>query len=216
MGRAVAITTPAAGQVLTPRSAVARRSAREVRIRGQAFRSLFAAISSLLSPEQVTQVVARLEPEVQALWPGAVQATGWYSLAWYKQLQQAACAVSGQADFAHRLGREARRLDARGVYRFILRFASPEALIRNASSVLALYLEGPVVRTGPVVRGVSSCSIGFELDCADGFDAGLWDELLGSLEQIFELAGATGVAARALDHEPGWLRGEVVWLLPSA
>lgn len=215
MARVLATRRPEDG-LTTPRSAVARRSARVVRIRGQAFRSLFGAIGSLLTPEQVAEVMTRLEPEVRALLPGAVNGTQWYSLAWYKQVQRAACDVGGSADFARRLGREARRLDARGVYRFILRFVSPESLIRNSASVMALYLEGPTLRTGEVRRAPTSCSLEFEVTDADGFDDCLWEELLGSMEQLFRAAGSAGAAARVLEHDPGWLRGEISWPTGSA
>lgn len=157
--------------------------------------------------------MARLHEDIRWTLQRDLSGTGWYPIQFYAAIHDAVRAVTGGGlTLCRRLGREARKHDARGVYHFVLRFGSPEAAARHADKILALYTDGPMVQVGSVERGDGIASVCFEYTNASGYDENLWQDVLGSMEVIFEMTGASGV--HILCHEGGtkdWMRGEVRW-----
>jgi hypothetical protein len=201
---------PANGQTLAARAKTARSQALslsgEARVRGQAFRSLLQALGSL--SVDVEAVVARLPSELGPLVNGDVRGTGWYPIASYAALHQAALEVTGKSvAFSRALGEQATRLDARGVFQFVLRFVSPESLVRHADRVLGLYIDGPVIDV--VLLGPNRGRV--HISGAAGYSPSIWEDHYGSMEALVALSG--GRDARAVEIERGddWGVVELTW-----
>lgn len=185
-------------------------------MRGQTFRSLLGGVSSLCTAAQIAEVHARLPAELRTALDRDLASTAWYSLDWYRAIHRVVREVTGAGpELAKRLGREARQLDARGNYHFVLRYSSPEAIIRSVDKIAALYTEGVTFKFDPVEeeKGVRRAAFNYS---ANGFDENLWSEVLGSMELLMESTGATEVHAICVDGgKEDWLRGSVSWV-PAA
>jgi hypothetical protein len=65
-----------------------------LRVKGQAFRSVLAALAKLEGHETHDRVIDALPTELsRALQSGAIVAGGWYSIAWYAALYDAASQI---------------------------------------------------------------------------------------------------------------------------
>ncbi len=201
---------PATGQTLAARAKTARSQALslsgEARIRGQAFRSLLQGLGSL--SVDVEAVAARLPAELAVLVNGDVKGTGWYPIASYASLHQAALEESGlPLSFSRALGKQATQIDARGVFQFVLRFVSPESLVRHADRVLGLYVEGPAIDV--VLLGSNRGRV--HVSGAIGYTPSIWEDSYGTMEALVTLSG--GRDARAVEIERGddWGVVELTW-----
>ncbi|MFO0552950.1 MAG: hypothetical protein U0271_31470 [Polyangiaceae bacterium] len=158
------------------------------RFRGQAFRSLLAALGSVLGPSSVAAVLAELrDRQLPGFDAENLRSTDWYSVSAYAEVHRAAQSLSGRGtDLARELGAEAMRVDARGVYQFLLRFVSPTSLMRNAERVAALYIDGPRIQVEQQHAGDATIQITDAL----GFDASVWQDFVGSISSLLTLSGA--------------------------
>jgi len=188
-------------------------ASRPARFRGQAFRSLLGAIGATCDSAALDEVLALLPTEAGSLLRRSeIVGTAWYPVEWLAALHAAAQAVTGRGpELARELGRDAMRMDARGIYQFVLRFVSPESLIRHAQLLVGLYVEGPRLTVGRVVPGEGHVT--FRFDNALGYDSNVWLGVLGSCEALIELAGAYAPRARCVDGggDAGWLAGDIRW-----
>lgn len=201
---------PATGQTLAARAKTARSQALslsgEARVRGQAFRSLLQALGSL--SVDVEAVVARLPSELGPLVNGDVRGTGWYPIASYAALHQAALEVTGKpVAFSRALGEQATRLDARGVFQFVLRFCSPESLVRHADRVLGLYIDGPVIDV--VLLGPNRGRV--HISSAAGYTPSIWEDHYGSMEALVTLSGGRHAKAVEIERGDDWGVVELTW-----
>jgi hypothetical protein len=201
---------PATGQTLAARAKTARSQALslsgEARVRGQSFRGLLQALGSL--SVDVEAVVARLPSELGPLVNGDVKGTGWYPIASYAALHQAALEVTGKSvAFSRALGEQATRLDARGVFQFVLRFVSPESLIRHADRVLGLYIDGPVIDV--VLLGPNRGRV--HISSAAGYTPSIWEDHYGSMEALVTLSGGRDAKALEIERGDDWAVVELTW-----
>jgi hypothetical protein len=152
-------------------------------VRGQGLRSLLQAISSRWEADTVAQILARTHETVRSnVLHAEIAASGWYPITWYGELYRACREVTGApTEVAAELRGEALRLDARGMFRFLLKFASPRALVSNYERVCGLYLDGPRIE----VQHVGRSSIDVRWSNLVGYDeACIHDHLGGALEAI--------------------------------
>jgi hypothetical protein len=201
---------PATGQTLAARAKTARSQALslsgEARVRGQAFRSLLQALGSL--SVDVEAVIARLPSELGPLVNGDVKGTGWYPIASYAALHQAALDVTGKSvAFSRALGEQATRLDARGVFQFVLRFVSPESLVRHADRVLGLYIDGPVIDVVLLAPNRGRVHI----SSAAGYTQSIWEDHYGSMEALVMLSGGREAKAVEIERGDDWGVVELTW-----
>jgi len=206
---------PAIGQSLAARAETARtRSlavASDARVRGQAFRSLLAALSSV--SVDVEAVVQRLPADVATLLNGDVRGTGWYPVASYGLLHQAALDVTGKpTSFSREIGQQAKRLDGRGVFQFVLRFVSPESLIRHADRVLGLYVDGPMIDVSLIADAAGKRRARVHITNAAGYTEPIWQDHYGSMEAMVALSGGRNPEAVEIDRGDEWSICELSWL----
>jgi hypothetical protein len=165
-----------------------------VRIKGQAFIGFMAKLRQMHGEKAHEEVLAQLDRDLAAgLRTGALVSMGWYSMEWYSSLHAAAREVCGNR-VSREVGREAARDDVNTIYRFILKFLSPETLLGQAGKVFSQFCEGGKCTVESTRKG--SARILYS-DCP-GACRGMWENVLGSTELMVELCGGRDVIGKAL------------------
>jgi hypothetical protein len=166
-----------------------------VRIKGQSFIGFLATLRELRGEEPHRAVMSRLPGEVaNALKSGEIVPMGWYPVEWYAALHAAARAVEGEG-VSRYIGREAARKDVNTIYRFVLKFLSPETLLKQSAKVFSLFCDGGKCDVTSTQKG--SARIRYS-ECP-GACRGMWDVVLGGTEVIVELCGGKNVSSRAIN-----------------
>ncbi len=180
-----------------------------LRVKGQAFRSVLAALSKLEGREVHDRVMDVLPDEIsKALRSGAIVAGGWYSIEWYAALYDAASQICGRP-MGRELGRESARADLSGVYRFFTFILSPESLVARAPKIFAMVFEGAEAQAFDARRG----HIGVEYGNCAGFTPDIWDDVRAGTEMIIERSGGKDVRSRVLagGGNASMMRAEFDW-----
>ncbi len=170
------------------------------RVRGQGLRSLVHAIAARHDRATVQTVFAGTSAHIRpTLASGNIAASAWYPITWYADTYRALREVTGAPlEIAASLRAEAVRRDAKGVFRFMLSFASPEALIRQAERVCALYIDGPKLKT----RFVRTGELEIEFVNLVGYDECCVHDHVGGALAALEMSGARGITLRSLEIGP--------------
>jgi hypothetical protein len=165
-----------------------------VRIKGQSFVGFLATLRKLYGEPAHARVIAALHPDLgAALRSGEIVPMGWYSLEWYTSLHRAARSVCGDR-VSREVGREAARSDLNSIYRFVLKFMSPETLLNQSAKVFGLFCEGGKCTVAAVRKG--SARIRYT-ECP-GACRGMWELVLGTTELMIELCGGKNVKGTAV------------------
>jgi hypothetical protein len=181
-----------------------------VRIKGQGFIGFMGTLRQLHGDEPHARVLAALPPDLGgAIRNREILPMGWYSIAWYVEMHQAARAVCGEGVSRH-VGREACRQDVTSIYRFILKFLSPEVFLQQSAKVFALFCEGGRCEVESATAG--SARILYS-ECP-GASSGMWDNVIGGTERLVELCGGREVFGKPLrgggDGDPTLL-AQITW-----
>ncbi|WP_437310177.1 hypothetical protein [Sorangium sp. So ce388] len=175
----------------------------EPRVKGVAFRSAYVSFGKLRGePVQKLSLDEMCEPLRHGLRYGSIVSTGWYPIAWYKDLFQAIRRTSGEGkDLIHQIGRQCTRDDMSGIYKVIAALISPSALFSLGQRVFANYYSVGRVQVLQSRRGFTRARW---IGCP-GFDENMWTEVIGSCEQLLEIGGASHVRQRIIagggDHD---------------
>ncbi|HTN84589.1 MAG TPA: hypothetical protein VL242_12910 [Sorangium sp.] len=175
----------------------------EPRVKGVAFRSAYVSFGKLRGePVQKLSLDEMCEPLRHGLRYGSIVSTGWYPIAWYKDLFQAIRRTSGEGkDLIHQIGRQCTRDDMSGIYKVIAALISPSALFSLGQRVFANYYSVGRVQVLQSRRGFTRARW---IGCS-GFDENMWTEVIGSCEQLLEIGGASHVRQRIIagggDHD---------------
>ncbi len=182
-----------------------------VRIKGQSFVGFHQTIRALKGPTAMDVVVPDLPPELASAYKnGGILPMGWYPIAWYAGLHTAARKAHG-VGISRAVGKEAAKHDVNTLYRFILRFFSPETLLKQSGRVFGLFCEGGSCEVEASKKGFARIRYA---NCA-GANRGVWDNVLGGTETLVEVCGGRSVlakvAARGGDGDDE-MTAEVTWL----
>ena len=135
------------------------------------------------------------EPLRDGIRYGSIVSTGWYPIAWYKDLLQATRRASGEGkDLIHQIGRQCTRDDMSGIYAVIAKLISPQSLWSLSQRVFSSYYSVGMVKMSETRPGYSRAAWS---NC-QGFDENMWTEVLGSCVQLLEIGGAKDVRIRVL------------------
>jgi len=156
------------------------------KIRGQAIRSAIEVLDEVVAPGAKDRVIARLPRDVaDAYRYGAIIASGWFPLAWYREFHQSVkMECSFVPDVHRRIGFAATTKDIHGMYRFILKIATPTFAFANAGRILGTYLkdfQSKLLESTP-----QHSRLQVEVP---GADAEFWSDLSGSAEAILKTCG---------------------------
>lgn len=164
------------------------------RTKGLQFRSFLNALKRLRGEEACEETIALLPEELgRALKYKTLVTGGWYPVAWYSQLHSAAHRATRE-DVSRIVAKDAVQDDFRGVYRLITLALSPQAIFKLAPMITNLYYDTGRCIIDEAQKGVARGHFaGFV-----GFDRNLWEDTIGGITGIMELAGAKNLAPRIL------------------
>lgn len=162
-----------------------------VLVKGQIFRTGFAAIEKMHGADGVRRVVDALPDEVRAAWcDRLILPGGWYSPLWYDGLHLAMqkC-FGGGGPAAREFGRVTTEIDTKGIYGFLLLLVTPELLLKNVPKVWSTYFKGGRIEvTVPKPRQVTIRA----RECW-GLSRLIWDEACGGWGYLVERSGGRSV-----------------------
>ncbi|MFO0555763.1 MAG: hypothetical protein U0271_45725 [Polyangiaceae bacterium] len=163
-----------------------------VKIKGQSILAFVRALTELQGPDSVDRIRPLILPEVaQSLAQKEVLSVGWYPIEWFSSLHNAAQSVFGPG-ISRNISRTATRHDVTTIYRFILKFISPDTVVKQYARLFAMFCE-----TGRVV--VEENRKGFaqlKLSGLAGASQGVWEDVIGTTEVVLELCGAKSATGR--------------------
>lgn len=140
-------------------------------------------------------LLAEREPAMlEALRHGAITGGGWYPVAWLRQVYAVLMDATGRGpELAREIGYRGIYRDlSTGPFRVIGKLTSPEALFKRAPWVFSRYFEHGCMRVE--VRGPGEVEVEFE--ACHGFDAVIWQDLIGGCEGALAAIGGTPHAVR--------------------
>jgi hypothetical protein len=158
----------------------------ETMIRGQAIRGVLDVLDVVGGPGTMERTIAILPNEIaEAYRYGALVSSGWFPIAWYRELHLAAKRAQPSVPDIHRkLGNVSTLRDLRAVYRFILQIASPAFAFAHANRILGTYFKQ--CRSEILESRASFVRIQLEIP---GASAELWCDIAGGMEAILSVCG---------------------------
>ncbi len=144
----------------------------------------------------------------EALRYGSIVRGGWYPAAWYRALHRSAAQVTKEQRLAFIIGRESTLADFKtGFMRLVLKVVSPSFVLSMGSQVFNRYFEHGTLKIEP-----GTCSAVVTWTDVPGFDANLWEDVLGGCVGALMAGGAQNVSARRLSGGRDGDQGSVVEL----
>lgn len=164
-----------------------------MQLRWQAFEGIRTALEKLHGPMALERLRPRLTPELaDVVGTRTDTSREWYPIAWYAELHDAAQAEYGGGRRLHReIGRLATEHDLSTVYRFILQFVSPRAILAQSQRIWNLYSDRGVVTYEEL--GANRVRVHFA-ECP-GVSLPVWEDIASSTAAILAACGA-----RSLTH----------------
>jgi hypothetical protein len=145
-------------------------------------------------PTARLRVLQALPPErARALGDGDIVTMGWYPIVWYAELHDAIDKVlGGGPSLARELGHDTCVYDFNSIHRVIAAMFSVETVFGQAHRLMGLYFKGGTIERLDVQPGRGRIRfIGWY-----GFSRLIWEDLLGAMQGILELCGASNVRCR--------------------
>ena len=162
-------------------------------MKGLSLRNYPLVLADIRGPEVAAKMMAELPPQLRNdLETGVIVPSGWYPVAWKCELHQAGRRVTGEPRLARLMGNEMTKRDLNGVYRAVIRIATPAIVISASARIFSRYLRPG--RMSIIEHGEGFARVLFE-NCYD-FDENLWNDVLGGCEAALELTGSKVVRIR--------------------
>lgn len=162
--------------------------AEPLHFRWQAFESIGAALEKLHGPQALERLRPRLSAKLaEVISTRALASREWYPVAWYGELHDAAQAEFGGGRRLHReIGRLATEHDLRTIYRFILQFVSPHAILAQAPRIWGLYSDRGVVTHEDLAPSLVRVHF---TECP-GVSLPVWEDIAAGTAAILSACGA--------------------------
>jgi len=162
-------------------------------MKGLSLRNYPLVLADIRGSEVAAKMMAALPAQLRNdLETGVVVPSGWYPVAWKRELHQAGRKVTGEPRLARLMGNEMTKRDLNGVYRAVIRIASPAMVISASARIFSRYLRPG--RMSVIEQGEGFARVLFE-NCYD-FDENMWNDVLGGCEAALELTGSKVVRIR--------------------
>jgi hypothetical protein len=183
----------------------------EARVKGQSFVGFHRTLRLLKGEDAMRELEPDLPPELaRAYAHREILPMGWYPMPWYAGVHSAARKKFGFG-ISRAVGKEAAKQDVNTLYRFILKFFSPETLLKQSGRVFSLFCEGGTTTVELSRKGFARIRYG---GCG-GANRGVWDNVLGGTEAIVEVCGGRAVAAKSVargSDGDAEMTAEITWL----
>jgi hypothetical protein len=168
----------------------------ESEIKGLSLRNYPIVLRAMRGDEIADRLLASLSPELRdGLGMGKIIASGWYPVAYKRELHQAGAKVTGEPGFARIISNEMTKSDLTGIYRTFVRIARPRFVLSLASRIFSTYFRPGLMRVVERRDGF----VKVQLSHCFGFDANMWQDVFGGCEAALELAGAKTCRIRVID-----------------
>jgi hypothetical protein len=165
----------------------------ESEMKGLSLRNYVPTLASIRGEGVSERAMALLAPPLRdALQSGKIVPSGWYPVAWKRELHAAGRAATGEARLAWIMGEEMTRRDLTGIYRAFLRVVSPRYVLSAGSRIFSTYFRPGAMRVVETRRGFVRVAFN---ECI-GFDRNMWQDVLGGCQATLEAAGASAVRLR--------------------
>jgi len=166
-------------------------------MKGLSLRNYPLVLAAIRGPEIAAKMMAELPVEIrQGLEDGLIVPSGWYPVAWKRELHKAGRRVTGEPRLARLMGNEQTKRDLNGVYRAFIRIASPSFVLAASARMFSRYLRPG--KMSVIDEGKGFARVLFE-HCYD-FDENMWNDVIGGCEAALEM---TGVKIVRLNIEEG-------------
>jgi hypothetical protein len=165
-------------------------------VRGTAILGLLQAIARMYGEAGLTVTLEAASNEVRDAYRfGQLVSVGWYPMAWYRNIHEAAQrGLGADPSLPWRLSHEAVTRDFRGIFQVLIRLLSPEMMFRQGSRLMLLYFKGGQVDVIETRPGYGHLRLSGWTD----FDRNLWIDLQGGIVAALEARGAKNVSSRVL------------------
>jgi hypothetical protein len=162
-------------------------------MKGLSLRNYPLVLASMRGTAVAARMMASLPRQLRTdLETGVIVPSGWYPVAWKRELHQAGRRVTGEPRLARMMGNEMTKRDLNGVYRALIRIASPAIVLGASARIFSRYLRPG--KMSIVEQGAGFARVLFE-DCHD-FDENMWNDVFGGCEAALELTGSKVVRVR--------------------
>jgi hypothetical protein len=162
-------------------------------MKGLSLRNYPLVLAEMRGPEVAAKMIASLPEQLRHdLETGVIVPSGWYPVAWKRELHRAGRLVTGEPRLARLMGNEMTKRDLTGIYRAVLRIASPAMVVAASARIFSRYL-----RPGKMTiidEGAGFARVLFE-NCYD-FDENMWNDVFGGCEGALELTRSKVVRVR--------------------
>jgi hypothetical protein len=181
---------------------------KEIEIKGHAFRTYLEVVGDIWGVTAKKQLLLGLASDFrETLQRGLLLSSGWYPVAWYRQLYDVLLSqLPNEKDLPSRIGEATVRKDIAGMYSFILKLTSPTLIARHLDRIIGSYVRGgeaSMVVTDNIAVG--------ELSGWHGMNHPLWEEFCSGGKLVLETSGAKRVAAEFKLIAPGHARFYYQW-----
>ena len=162
-------------------------------MKGLSLRNYPPVLADMRGPEVAAKMMAALPDQLRHdLETGVIVPSGWYPVAWKRELHQAGRKVTGEPRLARLMGNEMTKRDLNGIYRAVIRIASPAIVIAASARIFSRYLRPG--RMSVIEEGAGFARMLIE-NCYD-FDENMWNDVFGGCEAALELTGSKVVRIR--------------------
>lgn len=162
-------------------------------MKGQSFRGWLEVFEDVAQGHSKSALLAALPTEIaEQFHYGAIVASGWYPIDWYIRLYEASERIGvDQRGFPRRMGHATTEHDVRGIYSFIVKFASPGMVFATAQRLLGLYYE----QSSTKLLHKEDTLVRMKVTIP-GATTELWDEIAGGAEAMLAVNGAKRSSVR--------------------
>lgn len=162
-------------------------------IKGLSLRNYPLVLAELRGAEVVAQMLALLPEQLRHdLETDVIVPNGWYPVALKRELHQAGRRVTGEPRLSRAMGNEMTKRDLTGIYRAVIRVASPAIVVAASARIFSRYLRPGRMRV--IEEGDGFARVLFE-NCYD-FDENMWNDVFGGCEGALELTRSKVVRVR--------------------
>lgn len=162
-------------------------------MKGLSLRNYPLVLGEVRGPEVAAKMMASLPDQLRHdLETGVIVPSGWYPVAWKRELHQAGRRVTGEPRLARIMGNEMTKRDLNGIYRAVIRIASPAMVVAASARIFSRYLRPGKMTV--VQEGEGFARVLFD-DCYD-FDENMWNDVFGGCEAALELTRSKVVRIR--------------------
>ncbi len=167
------------------------------RVKGVAFRSADLSFTELKGEEARAKAHELMVPEARdAFRYGALLASSWYPIEWYRDMFRAFRTVTGEGlELVREIGQRSVRHDMSSIYkRIFVKVISPETLLGISARLFNNYYDTGTLEVVESKQGYARIAL---RGCV-GWDQNMFTEIIGSTQAFLEVAGATNIRSHLL------------------